>query len=151
MNMILDASRYHYDLGFLEGYMSCKKGYHKRAIECRKRQIETREKFLYFLKQKLLGIATLILTVLSIWLLDGDVTIGVIMLPLGLVLIFSNKPLIYGEYYFCSSWGEYKCKTRKMNITDTDEGTFCGLYKKVKPSTDCHCKVFEERDGINND
>lgn len=55
------------------------------------------------------------------------------------------------EAIFCSSWGEYKCKIRKMNISDTDEGAFCGLYKKGKPSTNCHCKVCEEKEDINND
>lgn len=100
MNSVADTSRYHYDLGFQDGYMACKDDYKKRVREHRKQQIETREKFLYFLKQKLLGVATLALTVLSIWLLDGDATIGVIMFPLGLALIFSKKPIVYGKYYW---------------------------------------------------
>lgn len=49
------------------------------------------------------------------------------------------------EAIFCPSWGEYKCQVRKITITNPEECAFCGLYKKGKPSTDCHCEVCEER------
>lgn len=106
MDNLADVSRNPYDLGFQDGYMACKNEYKKKARECRKQQIEAREKFLYFLKQKLLGVLSLSLTAVSIWLLDGDATIGVIMIPIGVALIFSNKPLIYGEY--CWKGEEYE-------------------------------------------
>lgn len=52
---------------------------------------------------------------------------------------------------FCESWGEYKCKERKIRIHDTNEGAYCGLYSKGTPSTDCHCETCEERGAIEDD
>lgn len=100
MNCVKNVNQYHYDTGFQDGYMACKAEYVERAKKRREQRIEEREKALYFLKQKLLGVVALALTVLSIWLLDGDATIGLIMLPLGLALIFSKKPIVYGKYYW---------------------------------------------------
>ena len=76
--------------------------YLKKFAEKNKREqrIEEREKDLYFLKQKVLGVFVLIFTAISIWLLDGDATVGVVMIPLGIALIFSKKTIIYGKYYW---------------------------------------------------
>lgn len=100
MNCATNINQYHYDMGFQDGYVACRNEYKKKAKEHRKQQIKARERFIYFLKQKLLGVVALVLTMVSTWLLDGDATIGVIMIPLGLVLIFSNKPIVYGKYYW---------------------------------------------------
>jgi hypothetical protein len=100
MNCATNINQYHYDMGFQDGYMACINEYKKKAKEHREQQIKARERFLYFLKQKLLGVVALVLTVVSTWLLDGDATVGMIMIPLGLVLIFSNKPIVYGKYYW---------------------------------------------------
>lgn len=54
----------------------------------------------YFIKQRLFGIALLIFTVLATMLLDGDATIGLIMVPLGLYLIFSKEMLIVNNFYW---------------------------------------------------
>lgn len=100
MNCATDISQYHYDLGFQDGYMACKEEYTERAKQKREQRIKEREKALYFLRQKALGIFVLIFTVISIWLLDGDATVGVVMILLGIALIFSKKPIIYGKYYW---------------------------------------------------
>lgn len=100
MNCATDISQYHYDLGFQDGYMACKEEYMERAKQKREQRIKEREKALYFLRQKALGIFVLIFTVISIWLLDGDATVGVVIIPLGIALIFSKKPIIYGKYYW---------------------------------------------------
>lgn len=84
-----------FGMGFQDGYMACINEYKKKAKEHREQQIKARERFLYFLKQKLLGVVALVLTVVSTWLLNGDATVGMIMMPLGLALIFSNKPIIW--------------------------------------------------------
>ena len=43
-------------------------------------------------------------------------------------------------------------KNWKMNISIVDEGAYCGLYTNGKPSTNCHCKVCEEKEeNYNND
>ncbi len=54
----------------------------------------------YFLKQRLIGIALLIFTMLAVKLLDGDATIALITVPLGLALVFSKQMLVVNEYYF---------------------------------------------------
>jgi uncharacterized membrane protein len=100
MNCATDISQYHYDVGFQDGYMACKEEYAERAKKKREQRIKEREKVLYFLKQKALGVFVLIFTAISIWLLDGDATIGAVMIPLGIMLIFSKKPIIYGKYYW---------------------------------------------------
>ena len=54
----------------------------------------------YFLKQRALGVVTLVFTVLAVWALEGDATIALITVPLGLALIFSRQKLIVNDYYF---------------------------------------------------
>lgn len=47
-----------------------------------------------FLKQRLIGIALLAFTILAVKLLDGDATIALITVPLGLYLIFTGEIVI---------------------------------------------------------
>ena len=54
-----------------------------------------REKILYYAKQKLLGILAIGVSIASPLLLDGDATISVIMLPLGIYVLFTKKKVIY--------------------------------------------------------
>ena len=53
-----------------------------------------RESLLYKAKQKLLGVAAIGVSIASPLLLDGDATISVIMLPLGIYMIFTKKKVI---------------------------------------------------------
>lgn len=46
---------------------------------------------IYYIKQKLLGLAAVGLSVASPLLLDGDATISVLMLPLGIFLIVTKE------------------------------------------------------------
>ena len=54
-----------------------------------------RESLLYKAKQKLLGILAITASIASPLLLDGDVTISLIMLPLGLYLLFTKEKVVY--------------------------------------------------------
>lgn len=56
---------------------------------------EKRESLLYKAKQKLLGLLAIAVSIASPLLLDGDVTISVIMLPLGIYMLFTKKKVIY--------------------------------------------------------
>ena len=47
----------------------------------------------YFLKQKLLGLAAVGISVASPLLLDGDATVSLIMLPLGIFLILTKEKI----------------------------------------------------------
>lgn len=53
-----------------------------------------RESLLYKAKQKLLGVVAIGVSIASPLLLDGDATISVIMLPLGLYLLFTKEKVI---------------------------------------------------------
>ena len=65
-----------------------------------KRIIETehqakRKLLLYKAKQKLVGLLAITASIASPLLLEGDATISVIMLPLGLYLLFTREKVIY--------------------------------------------------------
>ena len=64
----------------------------KRIIEAE--QKEKREMFLYKAKQKFIGMLAIGISIASPLLLDGDATISVIMLPLGLYLLFTKEKVI---------------------------------------------------------
>ena len=53
-----------------------------------------RESLLYKAKQKLLGLLAIGVSIASPLLLDGDATISVITLPLGLYLLFTKEKVI---------------------------------------------------------
>ena len=57
---------------------------------------------LVFIKQKAYGLAMLAVTVLAAWATEGDITIAVITVPLGLMCLFSKKMLIVDNYYFAT-------------------------------------------------
>lgn len=54
----------------------------------------------YFIKQRLSGIFLIVLTMISIKLLDGDATIALITVPLGLYLAFTKEMCIVNEFYW---------------------------------------------------
>ena len=64
----------------------------KRIIEAE--QKEKREMFLYKAKQKFIGMLAIGISIASPLLLDGDATISVIMLPLGLYLLFTKEKVV---------------------------------------------------------
>ena len=53
-----------------------------------------RESLLYKAKQKLIGLLAIGISIASPILLDGDATISVIMLPLGIYMIFTKEKVI---------------------------------------------------------
>ena len=54
-----------------------------------------RESLVYKAKQKLLGLLAIGISIVTPLLLDGDATISVITLPLGLYLLFTKKKVVY--------------------------------------------------------
>ena len=64
----------------------------KRIINAERKT--KRESLLYKAKQKLLGVVAIGVSIASPLLLDGDATISVIMLPLGLYLLFTKEKVI---------------------------------------------------------
>ena len=64
----------------------------KRIINAERKA--KRELLLYKAKQKLIGLLTICVSIASPLLLDGDATISVITLPLGLYLLFTKEKVI---------------------------------------------------------
>lgn len=62
----------------------------------RKRRRQYRRR--YFLIQRLTGVALLVLTIFAVKLLEGDATIALITVPLGLYLIFTGEMIIAAEF-----------------------------------------------------
>ena len=56
---------------------------------------EKRELLLYKVKQKFLGLLSIVIAIIVPFLNDGDATISIFMLPLGLYMIFTRKNVIY--------------------------------------------------------
>lgn len=51
----------------------------------------TRRKIMYFLKQKLLGLVLVGCGILIPFLLDGDATVSVLIIPMGLFTLFTKE------------------------------------------------------------
>ena len=64
----------------------------KRIINAERKA--KRENILYYAKQKSLGLLEIGVSIATPILLDGDATISVITLPLGLYLLFTKKKVI---------------------------------------------------------
>lgn len=77
----------------------------------KQREYRRQQRRWYFIKQRLFGIITLIFTVLAIKMLDGDATIAVITVPIGLYMIFSKEMLLVNDFY----WQEVR-RTKERGI-----------------------------------
>ena len=64
----------------------------KRIINAE--QSQKREEVLHKAKRKLLGLLTIGVSIVSPFLLDGDATISIIMLPLGIYTLFTKERVI---------------------------------------------------------
>lgn len=56
-----------------------------------KRKSRKRAEVIYYIKQKFIGLAAIGISVASPLLLDGDATISILMLPLGLFLMVTKE------------------------------------------------------------
>lgn len=96
---------------------SYKAGYNAGAIESyvvyRRRLEREYGRFIYFLKQKLLGAVLLAGTLLAVRLLGGDATIALLTVPLSLALIFSKNMFLVNDFYWeeMDRLGESRKKT----------------------------------------
>lgn len=88
--------------------------YHRREQRERRKQ----QPRWYFIKQRLYGIALLIFTVLAVKALDGDATIALITVPLGLCMIFGKDMLITNEFY----WQEERRRNVGISANNTERG-----------------------------
>lgn len=77
-------------LGYEYGYHDCVLDLKKKKNQMRRRKAERLAESLYFTKQKLWGVALLLLTFFIAYLADGDMSLGVITVPMSLILIFGK-------------------------------------------------------------
>lgn len=84
------------EAAYIKGYMTAE----LRERERRKKARERRKRKRYFLTQKLYGVAMLILTAVSVKLLERDITVAFVTVPMGIVLITSKEMLIVNEYFW---------------------------------------------------
>lgn len=85
---------------YIRGYADALEDMRRRQQARRQREQDRQVRRWYFLKQRALGVAVLIFTVLAVWILEGDATIALITVPLGFALIFSRQKLVVNDYYF---------------------------------------------------
>ena len=78
------------------GYADAMKKTRKKNRERREQQ----ERKKYFIKQRLCGIALLVITAFAVRLLDGDISIAFFTIPLGICLLLSRQMLIINDYYW---------------------------------------------------
>lgn len=81
---------------YVQGYTDAMRKTRERNRERR----EQRERKHYFIKQRLYGVAILILTAFAVRILDGDATIALFTVPLGISLLTSREMLIVNNYYW---------------------------------------------------
>ncbi len=89
-----------YGDSYINGYADALADMRRWQQARRQQERERQARRWYFLKQRALGAAVLVFTVLAVWILEGDATIALITVPLGLALVFSKQMLVVNEYYF---------------------------------------------------
>ena len=86
---------------YQRGYADAIADMGKKKEQRRQREKAKKARRWYFIKQKAYGLA-----MLAVWATEGDITIAVITVPLGLMCLFSKKMLIVDNYYFEAEKGQ---------------------------------------------
>lgn len=81
---------------YVQGYTDAM----RKIRERNRARREQRERKRYFIKQRIYGLVTLVFTVLAVRFLDGDATIAIFTIPLGVSLLLSKQMLIVNQYYW---------------------------------------------------
>ena len=82
---------------YQRGYADAIADMRKKKEQRRQREQAKKARRWYFIKQKAYGLA-----MLAVWATEGDITIAVITVPLGLMCLFGKKMLIVDNYYFAT-------------------------------------------------
>lgn len=91
---------------YQRGYADAIADMRKKKEQRRQREQAKKARRWYFIKQKAYGLAMLAVTVLAVWATEGDITIAVITVPLGLMCLFGKKMLTVDNYYFEAEKGQ---------------------------------------------
>ena len=82
------------DTAYLEGYNEAMRYNIQRQRKRRQRAAQRRYERKYFAVQKLWGLGLTAMGIATPFILDGDATASLLMLPLGLTLMLSKKHLL---------------------------------------------------------
>ena len=66
----------------------------QKRLARQKREAKRKAKIIYFLKQKMMGIALIIISILIPIINNGDVTASLLFLPLGIYILFTKEKVI---------------------------------------------------------
>ena len=66
----------------------------QKRIARQKREAKRKAKTIYFLKQKMMGIALIIISILIPIINNGDATASLLFLPLGIYVLFTKERVI---------------------------------------------------------
>ena len=90
------------DTAYERGYEDAVRDMEERELRRKQlraeRQNRRRRRRVAFIKQRALGVLTLALSIAAPMLMDGDATICVITVPMGLALIFSKEYMLNDDY-----------------------------------------------------
>ena len=66
----------------------------QKRLDRQKRETKRKAKIIYFLKQKMMGIALIIISILIPIINNGDATASLLFLPLGIYVLFTKEKVI---------------------------------------------------------
>ena len=66
----------------------------QKRLARQKREAKRKAKTIYFLKQKMMGIALIIVSILIPIVCDGDATTSLLFLPLGIYMLFTKEKVV---------------------------------------------------------
>ena len=66
----------------------------QKRLARQKREAKRKAKTIYFLKQKMMGIALIIRSIVIPIVCDGDATTSLLFLPLGIYMLFTKEKVI---------------------------------------------------------
>lgn len=66
----------------------------QKAIKRAKRKMQRKTETIYYIKQKLSGLTMAAIGILTPFIMDGDATISVLMLPLGIFLMATKEKVM---------------------------------------------------------
>ena len=72
-------------------YNECLKEYNRRETQ---RRIRQRTEHLYYMKQRMSGVIMVAIGIITPFILDGDATFSLVMLPLGVFLLLTKEKVM---------------------------------------------------------
>jgi hypothetical protein len=121
---------------YQRGYADAIADMRKKKEQRRQREQAKKARRWYFIKQKAYGLAMLAVTVLAAWATEGDITIAVITVPLGLMCLFSKKMLIVDNYYFATEERAIHGRKKQYSVLKSCKHWQSGAFETIRARPD---------------